>query len=97
MHDAAPVLKQVVFGPRLRPMYIVRCGANSIHLPMFTFVLSWRQTLEITNNIIIIVQIDIINAVTVITMVIFIIIVIAIAFNGSSINVCCVCVDQPKQ
>ena len=42
--------------------------------------------------IIIIVQINIINAVIVITMVIFLINVIATAVNGSSINVCCVCV-----
>ena len=47
------------------------------------------------NNIItitIIVQINIINAVIVIIMVIFLINVIATAVNGSSINVCCVCV-----
>ena len=90
-NDAAPVLKQVVLGTRLRPLYITRCGANSIHLPAFTFVLSWRQKIGINNKIIVIivVQIIIINAVIVIIRAIFIIIVIA--FNGSSIIGCCVC------
>ena len=57
------------------------------------FVLSWRQTMDITNNIIIniiiVVQINIINAQIFIIMAIFIIIVITIAFNGPSINVFC--------
>ena len=90
----APVLKHVVLGTRLRPLYLTRCGANSIDLPTFIVDLSWRQQMDITNNniiiiiiiIIVIVYVTIINAVIIIIMAIFIRIVITIAFNGSSIS-----------
>ena len=80
------VVYQIVVGTRLRPLYITRCGAYSIHLTPFTFVMSCRN-IDLTNQIIIITVAQII----IMIMTIFIIIDIAMTFDGSNINVFSVC------
>ena len=72
-----------------------RTRVNPIHLPQLAIAMSCRKN-DITNKTIIIItitvlQIIIINEVIVIVLIIFIIIVITISFDGSSINVFCVC------
>ena len=92
----AGIPRSCVLGTQIQPLYRTRYDVNPIHLPQLAIAMSCRKN-DLTNKTIIIIitiivlQIIIINEVIVIVLIIFIIIVITISFDGSSINVFCVC------
>ena len=73
----------------------MRCNANSNHLPTFIFDMAWRQTMEITNNITIIiitiVRHTMIIAVIATNIAIVAVIVIVTVLIPAQACSCCVC------